>query len=286
MTTPFNPPQIPYCAPDDVLPGPIPDLDEILNQAVVIRQTGTVNVVIVRDDFVVKYGSEVKLEEGVNTMFVKHASKVPVPTIYAMFHKNDRNFIVMERIRGEPLDTVWYRLDDEERKRVAEQVGNHMAELRSLPSPGYFGGVCGQRCLDSYLTLQRHEAEPLDVGPMRREEVWIDTFVHTVETFRGAVGIPEECIDPLLESASRGRPAVFTHGDFHKGNIMLTEKGDVVYIDWEYSGWAPVYWERGVMLMGNPVDEWSEAMGEFLGGDTVEVRAVGEIVEWMFSPVD
>lgn len=285
MSTPFEPPQIPYYAPDNILPGRIPTENEIFNRSTVLRWTHTVNVVLVRDDFVVKFGSEVKLEEGFNAMFVQHATNVPVPTVYALFRKDGENFIVMERIRGESLDGVWYGLDDERKKQVAEQIGNHMTQLRSIPSPAYYGGV-GQRCVDPYLTLQRNEESRLDVGPIQREEMWVDAFVWSAETFRRKVGVVEEWIEPLLEAAEQGRPAVFTHGDFHKGNIMLNEKGDVVLIDWEYSGWAPVYWERSLMLIWNAADEWSDAMGEYLGGDTDEVKAVGNIVKWMFLPVD
>ena len=105
-------------------------------------------MVIVREDFIVKFGSEVKLEEGVNTTFVQQATKVPVPAIYAMFHKNGESFIIMERIRGEPLGGVWYSLDNKKKKHVLEQVGNHMTKLRSIPSQGYYGGVLGHRCVD------------------------------------------------------------------------------------------------------------------------------------------
>ena len=52
-------------------------------------------------------------------------------------------------------------------------------------------------------------------------------------------------------------PCVFTHGDLHPGNILVSQEEDgswkiVAIIDWENSGFYPAYWES--IKMTNTMD--------------------------------
>lgn len=86
----------------------------------------------------------------------------------------------------------------------------------------------------------------------------------------------------------------FSHGDFHFGNIMVSQcpgKPVVVtgVVDWEEAGWYPSYWEfcKMTMVMGEEevskpeymdmvIPDWSEH--EMAG------RAVAEYWQWRGFP--
>ena len=54
---------------------------------------------------------------------------------------------------------------------------------------------------------------------------------------------------PELAGLSDDRPVVFTHGDFHRNNIIVSRKAKdltprvLAIIDWHQSGWYPIDWE-------------------------------------------
>ena len=279
----YQAPPLPYTAPPGSLPAPLPTLWQIKNPTAVLIWANWVNVVVVGHYYIVKFGRDVSLQEGINMMFIRQQTRVPVPRVYALFSLQGENYIVQERIHGHPLSEIWHGFDYQQRMYVMEQIEGQLRELRSLPPPNRFGGVWGMPCGDAYLTLY-DTAERME--PIATEMGWVAAFVEALELSHEESYVPQEWLRPLVEAARLNRPPVFTHGDFHMGNIMVTWEGDVVIIDWEYAGWAPVYWERGCMMVGRSVDEWTEAIGEFLG--TIEyaeeARSVVELVHWVFRP--
>jgi hypothetical protein len=55
-------------------------------------------------------------------------------------------------------------------------------------------------------------------------------------------------------------PIVFTHGDLHRGNIIISSKGVprvLAIVDWHQSGWYPAYWAFCKALWTTAIgDEW------------------------------
>lgn len=54
----------------------------------------------------------------------------------------------MENVTGTLLITLWRTLDDSGKEAIVTQLRQHLDEIRSLPSPDYFGGICGQETRD------------------------------------------------------------------------------------------------------------------------------------------
>lgn len=54
----------------------------------------------------------------------------------------------------------------------------------------------------------------------------------------------------------------FTHGDLHQSNVLITRSEPfhvLAIVDWEQSGWLPVYWEaRKAQYTADRNDEWSK----------------------------
>ncbi|KAK4039396.1 kinase-like domain-containing protein [Parachaetomium inaequale] len=246
-------PTLPYFAPADRLPGPLPTVAEIL-----ASKESSVSAA----HFAVKYGEPrdgVHLQEGENMLFVQQPSRVPVPTVYAIFHDEgtNKNFIVQEYIPGKLLERVWGGLTSAEKTGIASQLRRHLDELRSIPSPGYYGGIWRQPNLDGY--FQDPELDPLPhrdesiSKPQETEEQWVDAMWRCV----GAKHPNERqnflsLLRRQYHTIFRGHRPVFTHNDFSPVNIMARDDTKaLVIIDWEKSGWYPSFWEycNAIMLL-------------------------------------
>ena len=62
------------------------------------------------------------------------------------------------------------------------------------------------------------------------------------------VGRPDAEPNPMRADLPDDVPIAFTHNDLHRGNIMISPKGQyparlIAIIDWHQSGWMPAYWE-------------------------------------------
>ena len=75
-----------------------------------------------------------KVESDVaTTEFVRHATNIPVPVIYA-FDSNPANelgweWMLMERVQGRPLNDVWDTMEFDTKQHLARKIANYMAEL-------------------------------------------------------------------------------------------------------------------------------------------------------------
>lgn len=95
-------PTLPYFASPDCLPAPLPTVADILASRDIFPSFGGTKVVRVAQHFVVKYGVHVNLQEGENMLFVRQSTKIPVPTVSALFQDETTGykFIVQEYIPG------------------------------------------------------------------------------------------------------------------------------------------------------------------------------------------
>jgi aminoglycoside phosphotransferase (APT) family kinase protein len=214
----------------------------------------------VGDHFVVKHGEEVHLQEGENMLFIRQASCVPVPTVYALFHDPDtnKNFIIMEYIPGKPLEGVCGGLNYEEERTVASQLRRCMKDLRSIPFPGYYGGIWRQP------TREFHFQDPERLGhphrdnnisqPHETQEQWADSIWLCVNKLRPVINTENPHALTLLRQHYRtifqGHHSVFTHSNLFPGNIMIRDDTkNVVIIDWERAGWYPTFWKYTCAMM-------------------------------------
>jgi hypothetical protein len=95
-------------------------------------------VVGVGRHYVVKYGSQVDLNEGETMLHVARSTAVRVPQVFALFRdeENEKNYIMMERIHGETLEQLWPSLSQVEKEEVSSHLKASMDELQGLPN-GY-----------------------------------------------------------------------------------------------------------------------------------------------------
>ncbi len=118
---------------------------------------------------------------------------------------------------------------------LSEWVEGEMLETalkRKSPEEQYSLGVTSGRTLNAIHSLQKAD--------MRED--WLERYLAVMEPRFSAFkteGVPFEgdrCILDYFERNKellRGRPQVFLHGDYHMGNMILSERGEIVIIDWE-----------------------------------------------------
>ncbi|KAH8907470.1 kinase-like protein [Coniochaeta sp. PMI_546] len=265
-------PSLPYYAPADTLPAPLPTVADILapdTQSIHAFPNNDRRVVLVHDHFIVKYGPKVRLQEGENMLFVQQSTSMPVPTVYALFHDEESgfNFIVQEYVPGENLFSYWKTADQAAKEAICAQLRRHFDELRSLPSPGYYGGVWRQPILDYYFTGSWEPESPLpDAMTCDTEEQWVDEMVARASAVRPRGDDREEWQRRMFRAVLRGHPPVFTHADLDRSNIIVRSSDKtVVLIDWERSGWYPSCWEWCLATMlDSHKDDWPQYIPKFL----------------------
>ncbi|KAG5995044.1 hypothetical protein E4U52_000467 [Claviceps spartinae] len=168
-----QPLQLPYFAPKSRLPIPIPAVQDIECDAVVLHERDGRRVARFGNHFVIKYGSDVSLTEGENMLFVRQTQPLLAPEIFALFSvETDHgrvNYIIMENVAGDRLDQVWDRFGTPEKCRLAGTLRLQIETLRKIPAPGYFGCV-GRRPFEENMFWAASEDGILEEAPSGEEK--------------------------------------------------------------------------------------------------------------------
>ncbi|KAF2495314.1 hypothetical protein BU16DRAFT_527182 [Lophium mytilinum] len=296
---------LPYFADEGSLPAILPTIEEIKSATEILNERMSVvsgKVVGVGDHFVVKYGAFVNLQEGETMLFLKQSTTIPVPRVYALYQrlgpdKYTYSYIVMERIRGPTLGSIWSKMDPAAKEGVSSNLRLHFEEMRKLQSPG---GYCsfGHRGLpDGLFNLE--DGSQLFNGPFDTESDLNETMLARYVK-EGLTKHKAEHFSRAFKDIFHSHAPVFTHGDFQRKNIMFrnppttTENGKVqwdttdlelVIIDWEFSGWYPSYWEYSRALFGCGAwrDDWGYWIEQILDPFRAEYAWVLLFLLDMFS---
>uniref|UniRef100_A0A8H7K1C6 Aminoglycoside phosphotransferase domain-containing protein n=1 Tax=Bionectria ochroleuca TaxID=29856 RepID=A0A8H7K1C6_BIOOC len=140
---------VPFIADAALLPGPLPTTEAIASSEDVLKEYPGRRIVRI-GEFVIKYSTYVSLNEGHTIRFIKEHSTIPVPEVYAIYSNpkenshRPTNYIIMEHMPGESLQSCWSTLDDEAKNKIADQLRTYFVQLRNIPHQGYFG-VVGNR---------------------------------------------------------------------------------------------------------------------------------------------
>lgn len=249
----YTPPPYPFFAASDILPAPLPTIEEIATSQDLLKASTGRRIVRVGPHFIVKYGMNVDLKEGQNMLFVRQNSAVPVPTLYALYshHQEGKKrptvYIVMENIAGESLESGWSSLDPTAKSDVARQLRQCFEQLRQIPSHGYFGGLGRQQFDHPVFWTDDEGFRRVFSGPFDSERQMLDAIVEkyrqTNRNYNKA-----EYYARVLPVAIKNHDPVFTHGDFQRKNVVRKSDGTVVIIDWEAAAWYPSYWEYVITL--------------------------------------
>ena len=79
-------------------------------------------------------------------LFIKQATSVRTPALYAMFMNAEKTktYLVMERIYGHELGSEWGGLSNDDKEDITSTLKEYFHELRTLPSPGGYCSIVKQ----------------------------------------------------------------------------------------------------------------------------------------------
>ncbi len=175
----MEPIQIPYYVHPEELPSELPTKDAIKQSMEILCEQSARKVVGVGPYFIVKYGLQVDLEKGWNMTFVAKTTSILVPRAYALFKdaKSGEGYIIMERIKGDRLDSIWTSVDLKQKRAISLKIKTNFTELRKLRSPD---GCCSLGCkpLRDHIFYTGYGEESLGLeGPFKTETELNDALI-------------------------------------------------------------------------------------------------------------
>ncbi|KAI8989889.1 kinase-like protein [Trametes punicea] len=201
--------------------------------------------------------------EGEIIRFVQRHTSIPTPRVLVSVDGHGRRFLLMKKVRGSTLESVWSALDAAQRAKIVAQLRSFVAQLRSLDSPHGLAvcGLGGAPIVDSRIT----SCGP--VGPFLNEDAFNDRLVQT-----SALYIPQADLSQIRARMRGDHAIVFTHGDIAPRNIIVDGDKIAALIDWQQAGWFPEHWEW-IKAMWCPPDPksaaelWEQAVKELFEKD-------------------
>lgn len=164
------------------------------------------------------------------------------------------------RIPGEPLSNAWPRLSTDEKERIAKQTAEYLQQLRKLQSDR-IQSLGGGPVFDNFLFKNKDKVSNLPHGPLTSDDaLWDDMERGFKET------VPEAVRRRLRQCMPPAAPYTFTHGDLTNVNIMVENGSLTGIIDWERSGYFPVWWEYvGTLVADSEEDrEWKILLRKYM----------------------
>ncbi|PYH99821.1 kinase-like protein [Aspergillus ellipticus CBS 707.79] len=197
--------------------------------------------------------------EASNIRLLEKATSIPIPTIIEDWvEENQRYFTLMRRVRGEPLSRLWTNMSANQRESIAKQTADYLMQLRKLQSPKMHC-VEGQPLYSAFLFPNSYG---LPHGPFSSDdELWAE-----MEMALKKLEVPENARLLLRKRMPPATPYTFTHGDLTYVNIMVEDGRLTGILDWESSGYFPVWWEftsAGIGL-GQEDKEWKDLLQRFM----------------------
>ncbi|KAF2756105.1 kinase-like protein [Pseudovirgaria hyperparasitica] len=215
---------------------------------------------------ILKTGFSVHLTEAVTMNYVARHTSIPVPKVYCSFLHKNRAYIVMERVKGEDLAHAWRKLSKESLEKIFAQLKDMIQELRTLKPPQDIavGSCAGGSLFDSRLP----NGSPR-FGPFKTFDEFHRWLREDIDVTKVGGHVTDSEVEDLKAMVKKQDvqwpPPVFTHCDLNPSNILVRGDKIVSIIDWEFSGWYPVYWEYTSAWRGNILREkWQATLFSLL----------------------
>ncbi|PLB54100.1 phosphotransferase family protein [Aspergillus steynii IBT 23096] len=215
-------------------------LVHLLKSAPILHDLGQTTVVRLSKDLVLKGGGNVLPCEAKVLQMLASKSNIRAPRIHRSLHFKDETqyfgtmgYIVMDYIDGEPLDSRWRDLSDEQKMDVARQTAQMIIGMQSIKllEPGPIGGG---PCRGRFFT--HYSAGPFkDVAEF---EGWFNHKLDICKTYKHA---------PSDLPSFKFTEFVLTHQDTSPRNLILDRDGLVWLVDWADAGFYPRAFEMAAL---------------------------------------
>ncbi|CAD6442650.1 7d4cd515-12c9-4fa6-b381-a910fa26c3f7 [Sclerotinia trifoliorum] len=234
--------QIPYFRNANELPAPLPTTEEILASKEILKGA---------DAWAFK-----KVLKDNLLLLENNGIRGCVPRIYAMWKgDNGQLFLVMERLRGEALESIWPALGPSEKTVILSKLKDILSRTRKIPHRNIFGSVDGGPVPHHLFYSSVNDAQVS--GPFKTERAFVRGLIAR-SRWEAEKNQKHSYLADFFEEQLLGvltvmnRKPVFTHSDIQRKNILVErltgntcgEEFGVSVVDWESAGWYPVWWEH------------------------------------------
>ena len=260
----------------------LPTTDEIRSCTNVLWETMASKIVAVNDDIVVKYGGCINTWEGEALVYLeRHVPEVPAPRLYAMYYDSKQLFLIMQRVPGVQLNSIWPSLAPSEKDDIIAKLQRIFNAMRKAecPWPNFFGGLDGG-AVHHFLFYSQHGDRKF-LGPFSGEPAFVAGLVGNFRALLERNKRPDykaRFYEKYVARVLQGHRPTLTHGDVQQKNIIVAENTsrsndqggrsfDVALVDWENSGWFPDFWEFFCAchpLIFHWGEDWSWRVQEFV----------------------
>jgi len=187
-------------------------------------------------------------EKGVNLGKEKYVSdlmrskNIPVPKIYSFNEKED--YMVLEKLSGIQLDTIWDSLSQKEKIQITKEIGKMLSKIHSIKLEA-FGYIQDKGKIDSDIAFKfKTIKEPLKYSPRLRG--LLKGYLIDLNRLISYKYLPKEFFSHYikficnnLDILDYNKKPVLAHGDYMTGHLFV-QKQNIKYkivglIDFELS---------------------------------------------------
>lgn len=179
-------------------------------------------------------------EPGIHRRLLKE-TKVPVPQILAYDFSRcliDRDFLIMPRLAGEPLNTI--ALSSISSNRAFREWGQYVAEIHKITDPDNRFGYLGEH---SCMEPQSGWTEALKVMYQKELDDICSCGVYSRKQAENAMALLEDHLE-VFESC---QISTLCHGDLWITNLLMQPDGKVTgVIDFDRACWGDIEWDMAI----------------------------------------
>ncbi|KAL7654478.1 hypothetical protein ACMYSQ_006486 [Aspergillus niger] len=195
--------------------------------------------------------------EAENLRFSRENTSIPVPGVVEDWEEpNGHYFVLTKRIPGVPLSSLWPRMKMDDKERIAKQTADYLMQLGELHS-NRMESLGGKPIYSTFLFRRGYY---IPHGPLASDDdLWAELEVALEH-------VPVETRQRLRQRMPSAAPYIFTHGNLTSANIMVENGSLTGILDWEASGYFPVWWEftcAGIGL-GEEDRDWRDLLQEYM----------------------
>ena len=201
---------------------------------------------LLSDNLISKHYDAECIDDEIKATETAHHLGIPVPSVKRIVTVGVDAYCIMERAAGKTLEEQWPSLSWWSSMTIAMKLRRYVQQLRSLTSSGagsLVSGGCRSFWLEDRFGL-----------PVRCSSEDITNFIRFWVGFKSIRKAMLEAKNPseqaeLSKAYIPARTAfVFTHHDLAPRNILVDAEGQLCILDWELSGFYPVYFEYAGMM--------------------------------------
>ncbi|KAI1370920.1 hypothetical protein F4677DRAFT_436993 [Hypoxylon crocopeplum] len=173
------------------------------------------------------------------TELIKKSTRVPVPNVVAGWRENGKVITIAERAPGQRLYDIWWNLQNDERERIAREVGRYIDQWRRNTADriSSLSGGSVWHYDNLFGTLRE------GFGPFKSDEQLWDTIHRRLKRNK----VDQRVVQVLKDYMPESTPCVLTHGDLSCTNILIHNGRISAILGFDNAACLPVWAENIAM---------------------------------------